>query len=247
MIFYLTTLNLVRFLTESPPLLEEGADFHATSALNAWKYYEYLCRNYVLNGLVDELYNVYCKIPCAKDLWDTLERMTFSETFQVAAMIEKLPPSWVDFMNYLKHKRKEMTIEDLFVRLRIEEDNRLELKGTQVEVSAKENMVEHGQSSRGYKGNKNHKPYGKRNEFGHHVDRCNKPKKEGANMIDEDEKLIAMITDLSTMMDEVNLVSNHPKGWWIDTGANRHVCRDKTLFRKFKEVAGDEKLYMKVR
>ncbi|GJV99468.1 pol polyprotein [Tanacetum coccineum] len=31
--------------------------------------------------------------------------ITLSETFQVAAIIEKLPPSWVEFKNYLKHKR----------------------------------------------------------------------------------------------------------------------------------------------
>ncbi|PHT85937.1 hypothetical protein T459_08043 [Capsicum annuum] len=40
------------------------------------------------------------------------------------AIIEKLPPTWKDFKNYLKHKRKEMTVEDLSVRLRIEKDNK---------------------------------------------------------------------------------------------------------------------------
>ena len=47
-----------------------------------------------------------------------------NDVFQVAAIIEKLPPLWKDFKNYLKHKRKEMTVEDLIVRLRIEEDNK---------------------------------------------------------------------------------------------------------------------------
>ena len=32
------------------------------------------------------------------------EGMVLSETFQVASMIEKLPPGWIDFKNYLKHK-----------------------------------------------------------------------------------------------------------------------------------------------
>ena len=50
--------------------------------------------------------------------------MIINETFQVAAMIEKLPPLWKDFKNYLKHKRKEMTLEDFIVRWRIEEDNK---------------------------------------------------------------------------------------------------------------------------
>ncbi|KAL0300208.1 UNVERIFIED_CONTAM: hypothetical protein Sangu_3134200, partial [Sesamum angustifolium] len=51
--------------------------------------------------------------------------MKLNESFQVAAMIEKLPPLWKDFKTYLKHKRKEMGLEDLNVRLRIEEDNLL--------------------------------------------------------------------------------------------------------------------------
>ena len=43
-----------------------------------------------------------------------------SETFHIAAIIEKLPLTWKDFKNYLKHKRNEMRIEDLIIRLRIE-------------------------------------------------------------------------------------------------------------------------------
>ena len=42
------------------------------------------------------------------------ERMILSETFQVATIIEKLPPTWKDFKNYLKHKIKEMNIENIF-------------------------------------------------------------------------------------------------------------------------------------
>ncbi|XP_070018819.1 uncharacterized protein [Nicotiana sylvestris] len=52
------------------------------------------------------------------------EGMVINEAFQVAAFIEKLPTLWKDFKNYLKHKRKEMILEDLIVRLRIEEDNK---------------------------------------------------------------------------------------------------------------------------
>ena len=47
-----------------------------------------------------------------------------NDVIQVAAIIQKLPPLWKDFKNYLKHKRREMTVEDLIVRLRIKEDNK---------------------------------------------------------------------------------------------------------------------------
>ena len=79
------------------------------------------------------------------------EGMILSETFQVAAIIEKLPPGWKDFKNYLKHKRKEMNLEELIVRLRIEEDNRGSEKRGFNPVAAKANVVEHGQSSKNKK------------------------------------------------------------------------------------------------
>ena len=53
-----------------------------------------------------------------------VEGMMLSETFQVAAIIEKRPPTWKDFKNHLKHKGRKMSVEDVIVRLRIEEDNR---------------------------------------------------------------------------------------------------------------------------
>ncbi|XP_070039246.1 uncharacterized protein [Nicotiana tomentosiformis] len=52
------------------------------------------------------------------------EGMVVNDAFQADAMIEKLPPSWRDFKNYFKHKRKEMKLEDLVIRLKIEEDNK---------------------------------------------------------------------------------------------------------------------------
>ncbi|KAK3035426.1 hypothetical protein RJ639_032851 [Escallonia herrerae] len=69
--------------------------------------------------------------------------MVLGESFQVAALIEKLPPTWKDFKNYLKHKRKDMKLEDLIVRLRIEEDNRQsEKKAGNYHQEAKANVVE---------------------------------------------------------------------------------------------------------
>ncbi|GJZ96006.1 hypothetical protein Tco_0668340, partial [Tanacetum coccineum] len=79
MFFYLTTLNLARFLNENAPQVEpptEGqpSNAHAVHAVEAWKHSAIFCHNYILNGLVDDLYNVYCKTTTAKELWESLER-----------------------------------------------------------------------------------------------------------------------------------------------------------------------------
>ena len=190
------------------------------------------------------------------------EGMNLSETFQVAAIIEKLPPAWKDFKNYLKHKRKEMSIEDLVVRLRIEEDNRCsEKRGYNLSV-AKANVVEHGQSSK-FKKNKSNKgpklgPKGgvsKKQKFqgkcfncdkiGHKSSECRLPKKNKnheANVVNDITQDVADI-DLCAVISEVNLVGSNPREWWIDTGATRHICSDKGLFTSFEPMNG-EKLFM---
>lgn len=61
MLFYLTTLNLSRFLNEDPPTVAENeTDTNNMAALDAWNQSDFLCKNYILNGLDNALYNVYC-------------------------------------------------------------------------------------------------------------------------------------------------------------------------------------------
>ena len=75
MLFYLTTLNLARFLTEESPKLSEGeTDMQVVNVVDAWKHSDFLCRNYVMNRLHDSLYNVYCVIKTAKELWKSLDQ-----------------------------------------------------------------------------------------------------------------------------------------------------------------------------
>ena len=185
------------------------------------------------------------------------EGITLSETFQVAAFIEKLPPSWRDFKNYLKHKRMELSLEDLIVWLRIEEDNRLSEKkvGKNLELS-RANVVE------GSKPNKKRKMPGKSGEgfnqglkkfvgkcfncgkSGHRAKDCRakKRQKTQANMV---EKISNGVDDinLTAVIPECNMVGN-PKEWWIDTGATRHICANRSMFSSYITLGGDEKLYM---
>ena len=73
--FYLTTLNLSRFLSVEAPQLNEGETYmQVINAVDAWKHSDLLCRNYVMNGLHDSLYNVYYAIKTANELWESLDR-----------------------------------------------------------------------------------------------------------------------------------------------------------------------------
>ncbi|XP_057491347.1 uncharacterized protein LOC130777071 [Actinidia eriantha] len=183
------------------------------------------------------------------------EVMALVEEFQVGVIIEKLPPSWRDFKNYLKHKRKGMSLDDLIVRLRIEENNRLNDRKGDYHMESKANVVEHSHKSGNQ--NKKRKLSGPRAEFwgpGHRANDCKsrapqrkfKKKQPARAHLTEVEQVTDDILDLDlcAVVSEINLVGSNPRQWWVDTGATRHVCCDRELFSSFKETSNGEQLYM---
>ena len=75
MLFHLTILNLARFLQEDAPTLKENeTDWQVVAAVEAWKHADFLCRDYLLNGLDNTLYNVYCAFNTARELWESLDK-----------------------------------------------------------------------------------------------------------------------------------------------------------------------------
>ncbi|GJY68342.1 zinc finger, CCHC-type containing protein [Tanacetum coccineum] len=78
--------------------------------------------------------------------------MNMDESIKVSCIIGKLPPSWKDFKNTLKHLKEELTLIELDSHLRIEESLRAQdndkLKGNNVVGPSVVNMVEHNNSSR---------------------------------------------------------------------------------------------------
>lgn len=78
---------------------------------------------------------------------------------------------------------------------------------------------------------------------GHRSSECRAPKnvnknKGQANIVEDDD-----IDNLCDVLSECNLVGN-PKEWWIDSGATRHVCADKGMFKSYALSGPEEKMYM---
>ena len=74
MLFYLTTLNFVHVLKEECPKAPEQPTNETFNVIKAWKHSNFLYRNYILNGLVDSLYNVYSSFTTTRGLWEALEK-----------------------------------------------------------------------------------------------------------------------------------------------------------------------------
>ncbi|PHT92632.1 hypothetical protein T459_00514 [Capsicum annuum] len=130
MFFYLTTLCLQRFTSEDAP--EWNQDIKETVGALERKYKtedvgikKFLVARFLDFKMIDSK-SVVSQVQELQVIiqYFLAEGLIMNDVFQVAAIVEKLPPLWKDFKNYLKHKCKEMTVEDLIVQLRIEENNK---------------------------------------------------------------------------------------------------------------------------
>ncbi|KAH0765675.1 hypothetical protein KY285_001546 [Solanum tuberosum] len=69
--------------------------------------------------------------------------MKMCEIFQANVLLEKFSPSWSDYRNQLKHKKKNLTLQELISHIRTEEANCLKDKMEELSLnSSKANLVE---------------------------------------------------------------------------------------------------------
>ncbi|GJZ66064.1 hypothetical protein Tco_0622760 [Tanacetum coccineum] len=83
---------LTRFLKETVPQgrkplqQRSNSNEHSCASYGSMETFRLLMgHNYVLNGLIDPLYNVYCKTTTAKELWESLERKYKTEDAEVSS------------------------------------------------------------------------------------------------------------------------------------------------------------------
>ncbi|KAK0599546.1 hypothetical protein LWI29_006218 [Acer saccharum] len=176
--------------------------------------------------------------------------VNLDESFLVGVIISKLPSSWNGYKKKLKHDEKKHTLESIQRHLRIEEDSRIrESKDEQTDFMSKANAVEDGKSNN-YLGPKNtnqfknHHQNKKKNQKkikgncyycqkpGHMARDCRKRKKNIQNQGNQvnmtDDKYVATVCDANSVDIE--------SGWWLDTGATIHICKDRSLFKTYEKT-----------
>ena len=72
-----------------------------------------------------------------------IEDINLHELFVAGYLIETLPDSWKDYKNSMKQKMKQMSLKDVIIHIRIEEQNKTRDKAKRAkELSSKANVVE---------------------------------------------------------------------------------------------------------
>ncbi|XP_042009108.1 uncharacterized protein LOC121757662 [Salvia splendens] len=114
---------------------------------------KFLVGNFINYRMVDlrpvmEQYNELLRILGQFSQYD----MKMDESISVSSIIDKLPPSWKDYKNNLKHKKEELNLVELGSDFQIEQSIRDMEKGSvgngKTMVGSSVNMVEEGESSK---------------------------------------------------------------------------------------------------
>ncbi|KAA0062062.1 ty1-copia retrotransposon protein [Cucumis melo var. makuwa] len=177
------------------------------------------------------------------------EGMKMCEILQANVLLEKFPPSWNDYRNHLKHKKKDLRLPELISHMCTEEANRLKDNlASQNLNSVNANLVESSfvnrdrtKQEKGHKGKNSEKRQFKTTggqikkkklvcyvcrKEGHKSYQCNQRKGRPsqkptpqANLAEQDSEIIAAIV-------EANLIENKTD-WILDTGASRHFCTNR--------------------
>ncbi|KAK4397915.1 hypothetical protein Sango_1267000 [Sesamum angolense] len=191
------------------------------------------------------------------------EGMKMCEILQASVLLEKLPPTWSEYQNHMKHKKRDLTLQELIGHMRTKEASRLIDKETSLSsLSVKANLVESAGSKDRFHQNKGknnqHKsfkaPDGKIQKSKQLCYCCRKPGHKAKdqqktnqkpatqgtpqiNLAEKDNEIIAVIVV------ETYLVENK-EDWILNTGASRHFCSNKALFHELLETTDGECVFM---
>ncbi|KAK4384379.1 Retrovirus-related Pol polyprotein from transposon TNT 1-94 [Sesamum angolense] len=185
--------------------------------------------------------------------------MKLPEKFLVMSIVDKFPKSWENFGMTLKHQKGRLSLDDLMIAISIEEEHRNQTHKMPVEHQPRANLIVGKQRVNKINSNskainkgkttKNKKPKANKpcwncGQVGHWAKLCSNKKAKtgqavvnmvvggssGASTSGATEGYVSIQPELLTIYD--------PCDWLIDTGANVHVCADKSLFMSYQAITG---------
>ncbi|KAK8609373.1 hypothetical protein V6N13_061822 [Hibiscus sabdariffa] len=202
------------------------------------------------------------------------EGMKMCEVLQANVLVEKLPKSWSDYRNSLKHKKRDIPLEELVAHMKIEEANHLKDKVTHSisQLSFKVNLIESGGAS-GSKFKRTTKKGGQNQarklkpQKTTNFKRPGKPKPDGRTV----KCYVCGLTGHKAYQcqhrgdrqhaPQLNVAENNDDDiiaavvsevnlvvnnaeWVVDTGASKHFSATREYFTEFKGGNKGEKMYM---
>ncbi|XP_021769595.1 uncharacterized protein LOC110733833 [Chenopodium quinoa] len=79
MYFLLTSLKVVYVICTPRPVEHENETMEDVCEKSKWDNDNFICRGHILNGMEDDLFDVYQHVESAKELWESLESKYMAE------------------------------------------------------------------------------------------------------------------------------------------------------------------------
>ncbi|XP_070665248.1 uncharacterized protein [Malus domestica] len=241
MLFFLTTMNLTHVVKEEALKSNENPMTKETvMAVEAWIHSEFCCRNYILNSLDDNLYDIYSLCKTAKELWESLEKKykiddAGSKKFVIGYEWKKTTERQTVLEGLLPLKPMQIMLREETPRPKPKKNKALKTKQfLQSALAPKGKNLKKIKGTCYVCGKSGHKAqdcYHRKD--GNHANENNN---NHANMATTNGELVAVVS-------EVNMVLNVSE-WLLDTGATKHIYTDRNLFTEYHPAAHGEKLYM---
>jgi hypothetical protein len=168
------------------------------------------------------------------------------DSFQVNAILAKLPPSWRDFVTSRRHMKKQMTLTELSAAINVEERARSSNKPSQ---QLQAHVVEKGGDRKFQKKKKNSpqknlnqpkskKIKKKKEDFicyvcgvsGHTARRCKHRKGKGPPPQRKEGNVVVNSTPGYAPH---AFMASPSDDWWMDSGATVHICANRSMFSSF--------------
>ncbi|KAK4381705.1 hypothetical protein Sango_2941800 [Sesamum angolense] len=164
------------------------------------------------------------------------------EILQANVLLEKFPPSWNDYRNHLKHKKRDLTLQELISHMRTRrQTDRFQRKGQKF----KKNVQHKSHKGNDGKIQKNKCQCYCCGKIGHKAYQCYQRKDQQKTNQKQNPQLNLAETEeiIAAVVVEANLVENKVD-WILDTGASKHFCANKELFHEFHEASDGECVFM---
>ncbi|XP_021736275.1 uncharacterized protein LOC110702840 [Chenopodium quinoa] len=79
MYFLLTSLNVAYVISTPRPNEHENETLESVRERSKWDNDDFICRGHILNGMEDDLFDIYQNVESAKELWESLESKYMAE------------------------------------------------------------------------------------------------------------------------------------------------------------------------
>lgn len=74
MLFFLTMRTVTTICTFAKPTLPENPIINEIRNVERWVENDFFCKNFILNTLCSDLYDYYCKLDSAKNIWNAVQK-----------------------------------------------------------------------------------------------------------------------------------------------------------------------------